>query len=70
MARALEELGARACFMQADLENEEDCRAVIAVADREFGRLDGLVHAAGLTNRAEMMTGALIDFDQKVIGGL
>ena len=39
--------GAKVIYQQADLENVEDCRAVIAVADRQFGRIDALVNNAG-----------------------
>jgi NAD(P)-dependent dehydrogenase (short-subunit alcohol dehydrogenase family) len=38
-------------FIRADLAEVAQCRAVIAEADRRFGRLDVLVNAAGLTDR-------------------
>jgi NAD(P)-dependent dehydrogenase (short-subunit alcohol dehydrogenase family) len=38
-------------FVQADLARVEDCRAVIAEADRAFGRLHALVNGAGMTDR-------------------
>ncbi|EEY04888.1 short chain dehydrogenase [Brucella neotomae] len=50
-AAGLEELGAKAVFVQADLEKVEDCRRIVAEADRAFGRLDILVNAAGLFDR-------------------
>ena len=51
----LEQIGARAVFVQADLEKVEDCRKIIAEADRAFGRLDILVNAAGLTDRGTIL---------------
>ncbi|QGA56194.1 MULTISPECIES: SDR family oxidoreductase [unclassified Brucella] len=54
-AAGLEELGAKAIFVQADLEKVEDCRRIIAEADRAFGRLDILVNAAGLTDRGTIL---------------
>lgn len=42
-------------FVQADLGKVADCRAVIAAADRQFGRLDILVNAAGLTDRGDIL---------------
>ena len=38
-------------YQQADLEKVEDARAVIARADKEFGRVDALVNAAAITDR-------------------
>ncbi|WP_439622879.1 SDR family oxidoreductase [Shinella sp.] len=45
-------------FVQADLSRVEDCRRVVAEADRAFGRVDILVNAAGNTNR-----GTILDTD-------
>ncbi len=48
---ALEQAGARAEYVVADLEDPEDCRRIVATCDERFGRIDGLVNAAGLTDR-------------------
>ncbi len=48
---ALEAAGAAVEYVPADLENAEDCRRVVRACDERFGRLDGLVNAAGLTDR-------------------
>jgi hypothetical protein len=48
---ALEAKGAKTVYVPADLAKIEDCRAVIAAADRAFGRVDALVNAAALTDR-------------------
>jgi NAD(P)-dependent dehydrogenase (short-subunit alcohol dehydrogenase family) len=42
-------------FVQADLGNVDDCRAVIAQADAKFGRVDILVNSAGLTDRGNIL---------------
>lgn len=42
-------------FVRADLGNVEDCRAVIAAADRQFGRVDVLVNAGALTDRGTIL---------------
>ena len=47
--------GAKVVFVAADLGNVEDCRAVIAKADAEFGRVDVLVNAAGITDRGTIL---------------
>ncbi|NQW08546.1 MAG: SDR family oxidoreductase [Alphaproteobacteria bacterium] len=41
-------------YVAADLAEVAACRAVIAAADRRFGRIDGLVNAAGLTDRGSI----------------
>ncbi len=48
---ALEAVGAGAEYVAADLADPEACRRVVAVCDERFGRIDGLVNAAGLTDR-------------------
>ena len=51
---ALEKAGTKAIFVQADLENEEDCRNIVKRCDESFGRVDGLVNAAGLSSRGTL----------------
>jgi NAD(P)-dependent dehydrogenase (short-subunit alcohol dehydrogenase family) len=45
-------------YVQADLSQVDDCRAVIAAADARFGRIDVLVNAAAMTDR-----GTILDTD-------
>jgi NAD(P)-dependent dehydrogenase (short-subunit alcohol dehydrogenase family) len=47
--------GVKVVYQQADLANVEDCRAVIARADLEFGRVDALVNAAAITDRGTIL---------------
>jgi len=47
----LETAGVDATFVPADLADPEGCGAIIAACDERFGRLDGLVNAAGLSTR-------------------
>jgi NAD(P)-dependent dehydrogenase (short-subunit alcohol dehydrogenase family) len=51
VAREITAQGCRTEFVQADLENLEETRAVMARADEAFGRVDVLVNAAGITDR-------------------
>jgi NAD(P)-dependent dehydrogenase (short-subunit alcohol dehydrogenase family) len=51
LAHKITEAGCPTLFVPASLENEADCRAVIRTADERFGRIDGLVNAAGVTSR-------------------
>ena len=54
VAAALEELGAPSLYAPADLSQEADCRQVVHACDERFGRVDGLVNAAGLTTRGTL----------------
>ncbi len=47
--------GCKVVFQKADLGNVADCKAVTARADAEFGRIDILVNAAGITDRGDIL---------------
>jgi NAD(P)-dependent dehydrogenase (short-subunit alcohol dehydrogenase family) len=47
-------VGSEAIFVPADLALEGDCRAVVRACDERFGRVDGLVNAAGLSTRGTL----------------
>ena len=51
---SVEALGVEALFVSGDLAREADCRAVVAACADRFGRLDGLVNAAGLSARGTL----------------
>ena len=44
----------KAYFVEADLDKEKDCKAIIAEADKRFGRVDVLVNVAGFTERGSI----------------
>lgn len=54
VAADLEKSGVRTVYVPTDLEQEADCRKVIKVCDETFGRVDGLVNAAGVTTRGTL----------------
>ncbi|MGZ9723958.1 SDR family oxidoreductase [Rhizobium miluonense] len=56
--------GVPVTFATADLEKVEDCRSIIAKADAEFGRIDILVNAAGLTDRGNLLNSSPELFDR------
>lgn len=43
-----------AVFIAGDLEKEADCRRIVAIASERVGLVDGLVNAAGLTDRGHL----------------
>jgi NAD(P)-dependent dehydrogenase (short-subunit alcohol dehydrogenase family) len=51
VADAISDAGCPAEFIAGDLAVEADCRRIVSAAQQRFGRIDGLVNAAGLTDR-------------------
>jgi NAD(P)-dependent dehydrogenase (short-subunit alcohol dehydrogenase family) len=51
LASELGKSGCESLFVQTDLENTDECISLMETCDNKFGRLDGLVNAAGLTER-------------------
>ncbi len=54
IAKELSDAGTKTIFVQADLENVADGRAVIDQAEATFGRLDSLVNCAAATDRGSI----------------
>ena len=53
------ELSKKGCivhFVNADLSKIDDCRLVISEAGKEFGRIDVLINAAGITDRGTLLS--------------
>ena len=53
-AREIREAGCPCEYVQADLSLEGDCRHVVRICDEKFGRIHGLVNAAGSTKRGTL----------------
>jgi NAD(P)-dependent dehydrogenase (short-subunit alcohol dehydrogenase family) len=64
VAAALEAAGTPCLYVAADLTREADCRAVAAACDGRFRRVDGLVNAAGLTDRGTLEDTTVEDWDR------
>ncbi len=54
VAAAFRSRSCRTLFVQADLRDPEACLQIVSAADKTFGRLDGLVNAAGCTERGAL----------------
>jgi len=54
VAAALNQSGCPSSYIRADLAREEDCRRVVQACDTRFGRVNGLVNAAGITTRGTL----------------
>jgi NAD(P)-dependent dehydrogenase (short-subunit alcohol dehydrogenase family) len=61
--RALEDAGAAALYVEADLGREEDCRAVVRAHEARFGGLDGLVNVAASTARGTLDSTTAAEWD-------
>jgi NAD(P)-dependent dehydrogenase (short-subunit alcohol dehydrogenase family) len=66
VAGGLEAQGCRTVFVRADLARVDDARAVMAAAERAFGRVDALVNAAGITDRGTIFDTSPELFDRMV----
>lgn len=53
-AREIREIGCTCEYVQADLIREADCRNVVRTCNDKFGRVQGLVNAAGITDRGSL----------------
>jgi len=56
--------GAKVKYVQADLGNVDDCRKVIAEADKAFKRVDVLVNVAATTDRGTILDTSAELFDR------
>lgn len=54
--RVVEALGCDARFVPGDLAEPEACGSIVEACEAQFGRIDGLVNAAGLTDRGDLDT--------------
>lgn len=54
VAEELRAAGAETEVVAADLADAARCRTIVAACDARFGRLDGLVNAAGLSSRGTL----------------
>ncbi len=54
VASALNQSGCPTIYVRADLSKEKDCRKVVQACDTRFGRVNGLVNAAGITTRGTL----------------
>jgi NAD(P)-dependent dehydrogenase (short-subunit alcohol dehydrogenase family) len=64
VAGSLTKGGCRTHYVEADLANVEDCRRIIATADKAFGKLHVLANCAGYTDRGTILDTSPELFDQ------
>lgn len=59
--------GCNVIFVKTDLSEVKQCRNAVSIAKKEFGKLDILVNAAGITDRGDIVNTSEELFD-KMIG--
>jgi len=64
VAGSLTKAGCKTHYVEADLAKVEDCRNVIATADKAFGKLHVLANCAGYTDRGTILDPSPELFDQ------
>lgn len=59
----LESLGGQVLVVVADVCNIEDMHKAVTLAEQRFGRLNGVIHAAGVIDDAPMQTKSVADIE-------
>ncbi|MDX9883475.1 MAG: SDR family oxidoreductase [Prolixibacteraceae bacterium] len=62
----IKKLGADAIFIQADLKKPEEITSLVEQAEKHFGRIDGLVNAAGITTRGTIEESSVELWDEHI----
>jgi len=62
-AQALKPLGDQALYLQADISCLDESARVVAEAKQRFGRLDGVLHTAGVLNDSLIWNKTAAEFD-------
>jgi malonyl CoA-acyl carrier protein transacylase len=63
LRRSLEAMGSNAAYFECDLSRRESVRAAVSKALETFGRVDAVVHAAGLEESKKLEDKTLESFD-------
>jgi NADP-dependent 3-hydroxy acid dehydrogenase YdfG len=58
--------GGQAAYRRTDVTRPEDLRALVALAEQQFGRLDVLASIAGVAISAPLASGELADWNQMI----
>jgi len=64
VAASLDNASCRAIFIRADMASVDDCRALLAGTDAEFGTVHVLVNSAGATTRGSILNTTPEVYDQ------
>ena len=59
----IEKIGSECLFVKADLSKEQDCRNIVKLTDKNFGRINSLINVAGFTERGTILSTTMENFD-------
>ena len=62
--KEIEDIGTKCIYIKADLDNENDCRNIIALTDEEFGTVNTLINVAGYTERGTVLSATMENYDK------
>ena len=59
----IEKIGSECIFVKADLSKEQDCRNIVKLTDKNFGRINHLINVAGFTERGTISSTTMENYD-------
>tara|TARA_B100000959_G_scaffold179947_1_gene188213 strand:- start:148 stop:999 length:852 start_codon:yes stop_codon:yes gene_type:complete len=60
----IEKIGSQCVYVKADLFEEKDCRNIVEITDKTFGKVDCLVNVAGFTERGTILSTTMENYDR------
>tara|TARA_B100000700_G_scaffold260025_1_gene295253 strand:+ start:4634 stop:5485 length:852 start_codon:yes stop_codon:yes gene_type:complete len=62
--KEIEKIGSECIYIKADLYEESDCRNIVKLTDKTFGRVDSLINVAGFTERGTILSTTMENYDR------
>ena len=59
----IEKIGSECVFVKADLSKEKDCRSIVNLTDKTFGKVNSLINVAGFTERGTILSTTMENYD-------
>ena len=59
----IEKIGSECIFVKSDLSKEQDCRNIVKLTDKNFGRINHLINVAGFTERGTILSTTMENYD-------
>jgi len=62
--KEIEAIGSKCIYVKVDLDNENDCRKIISLTDKEFGTVNSLINVAGYTERGTILSTTMKNYEK------
>ncbi len=59
----IEKIGTQCVYVKADLAKEKDCRNIVKLTDKTFGKVNSLINVAGFTERGTILSTTMENYD-------